>query len=70
MVYSDTEEIKSNVDKRRFTKKDQDYVTSYIKQERENRNGSEYRKTSENIWTVIDRQIGMQPPDSWNRSGK
>jgi len=70
MVYSDTEEIKSNVDKRRFTKKDQDYVTSYIKQERENRNGSEYRKTSENIWTVIDRQIAMQPPDSWNRSGK
>ena len=57
------------VDKRKFTKRDREYLESYVKEEMENRKGSKYRQTHKRIWDVLDKQIAMESPSASNKTG-
>lgn len=59
-----------DVKKRRFTKKDEESVADYVKQEFELRKGDSFRKTHEAIWSVIDKQIAMEAPKAQQKDKK
>lgn len=49
----------ADIKKRRITKKDWDEVQKYILKELENREKSTFRRTHEQIWREVDRQVRM-----------
>jgi len=52
--------IVQEVKKRRFTKKDMDYVTDFVKDTYEHRKNHKHRKAFEEIWKAVDRQIKLE----------
>ena len=48
------------VKKRRLGKKDWDFIQKFVKDEKESREKSEFRKRAEAIWKEVDRQVNLE----------